>query len=187
MSFQSWQETLIASSVDGPTLTAAARASAIPPAALITLPPNWWYVGRMMKVTAQGRISNVVTTPGTARWGIGYGAIDIWDGGAIALNQIAKVTIPFWLEIILTCRAVGVTTSANVVGFGTFMSEAVVGSVLPSAGGQGTMLMPVGVTTIPTASGGFDSTIANIQTLNFTQTVATGSMTVHQYKVEALN
>jgi len=68
MSAQGWQETLISALADGPTLTAAAAASCIPTAAKITLPNNFLQVGRMLKVTLYGRISCVVTTPGTARF-----------------------------------------------------------------------------------------------------------------------
>lgn len=184
MSMQTFQETIAWSQVDGPTLTAAAAATCLPPTALVTLPPNWWYVGRVMKVTAQGRISCVVTTPGTARFQVRQAAVSIFDTGALNLNVIAKTTVPWWLEIVMTCRAIGNSTSANVFGFGTFQSEAVVGSALPAAGGNGSLICPVGT---PAVGTGFDSTIANILDLFFTQTVATGSLTVHQYKVEALN
>jgi hypothetical protein len=183
MSLQTWQETLVSSQVDGPTLTAAAAATAIPPAALITIPAGWWQIGRVLKVTAQGRISCVVTTPGTARFQVRQSAVSVFDSGALNLNIVAKVTVPFWLEIIMTCRAIGNGTSANLMGQGAFQSEAVVGSPLPAAGGNGSLLCPVGA---PAVGTGFDSTIANILDLFFTQTVATGSMTIHQYKVESL-
>ena len=187
MSVQTWQETLISSSVDGAANTAGTAASAIPPAALLTLPPNWWYVGRMMKLTAHGRISCAVTTPGTAKWQVRLGPtanISVFDSGALNLNVVAKTTVPFWLEIIMTCRAVGNATTANLFGFGQFSSEAVVGSPLPTVGGNGSLICPVGT---PAVGTGFDSTTASILDLWFTQTVGTGSMTVHLYKVESLN
>lgn len=184
MSLQTWQETLVASQVDGPTLTAAAAATCIPPAALLTIPAGWWQIGRMMKITAQGRISCAVTTPGTARFQVRHAAISIFDSGALNLNIVAKTTVPWWLEIVLTCRAIGNATNANVFGFGQFQSEAVIASPLPTVGGNGSLLCPVGT---PAVGTGFDSTIANIMDLFFTQTVATGSLTVHQYKVESLN
>jgi hypothetical protein len=183
-SLQTWQETLVTSQVDGPTLVAAAAATAIPPAALITIPAGWWQIGRCMKITAQGRISCVVTTPGTARWQVRQAAVSVFDSGALNLNVVAKVTVPWWLEIVMTCRAIGNGVNANLFGFGSFQSEAVVGSPVNTAGGNGSLVCPVGA---PVVGTGFDSTIANILDLFFTQTVATGSMTVHQYKVEALN
>lgn len=184
MSYQGWQETLINITGDGPTLTAAAAATCLPGQGKLALPANWWYVGRMIKVTAQGRISCAVTTPGTARFDLRMTNTVFFDSGALNLNVVAKTTVPWWLEIVATCRAVGVTTSANCFGFGQFQSEAVVGAALPSAGSNGSLLCPVGT---PAVGAGFDSTIAATLDMFFTQTVATGSLTVHQYKVEALN
>lgn len=184
MSLQTWQETLVTSQVDGPTLVAAAAATCIPPAALLTIPAGWWQIGRCLKVSAFGRISCAVTTPGTARFQVRHSAISIFDTGALNLNIVAKVTVPWWLEIVMVCRAIGVTASANVFGLGNFQSEAVIGSPLPTIGGNGGLLCPVGT---PAVGTGFDSTIANIMDLFFTQTVATGSLTVHAYKVESQN
>jgi hypothetical protein len=47
------------------------------------------------------------------------------------------------------------------------------------------MMLPVG--TAPTAGNGFDSTASQAVDLFFTQTVATGSLTLHQYILESLN
>lgn len=184
MSMQTWQETLVTSQVDGPTLTAAAAATCIPPAALITIPAGWWQIGRAVKVSALGRISCAVTTPGTARFQVRMGAVSVFDTGALNLNVVAKTTVPFMFETLLTCRSIGNGVTATLFGIGNFQSEAVVGSALPTAGGNGSLLCPVGA---PAAGTGFDSTIANILDLFFTQTVATGSLTVHQYKVESVN
>lgn len=185
MSQQTWQEVLITSQVDGPTLTAAAAASCIPPAAKITLPNNFWYIGRQLRISASGRISNVVTTPGTARFDVRLGAVVAFDGLAVALNVVAKTNVGWWLELLLTCRAIGSGTSTTLMGQGKFLSEAVVGSPLPSVGGSGQIVLPVN--SAPAVGTGFDNTAANTLDLFFTQTVATGSLTLHQYTVESLN
>ena len=183
-SLQTWQETLITATADGPTLTAAAAASCINTNCKITLPNNFFYIGRMFKVTAQGRISCVVTTPGTARFDVRLGSVVAFDTGALGLNVVAKTTVPFWLEILLTCRAVGSGTSTNLMGIATLQSEAIVGSAVNTVGGNGSLCAPVGA---PTVGTGFDNTAANTLDLFFTQTAATGSMTVHQFKVESLS
>lgn len=187
MSYQSWQETLVTAQGDGPTLTAAAAATCIPTAARIVLPSNFWYIGRMMRLYAAGRISCAVTTPGTARFDLRTGpsgTIICFDTGALNLNVVAKTTIPWLLEVVLTCRAIGSGTSTNLMGHGSFQSEAVVGSPLPTVGGNGSLMCPVGT---PVVGTGFDSTAANVMDMFFTQTVATGSMTLHQYKLVSLN
>lgn len=183
MSSQGWQETLVSALSDGPTLTAAAAATCIPNHAKYTVPANFWIPGKVVKVTAAGRISNVVTTPGTARFDLRMAGVAIFDSLAMNLNIVAKTNVPWWLEILLTCRAHG--TSANLIGVSKFTSEAVIASPLSTVGSNGTILGPVG--SAPAVGANFDSTVALLLDMFFTQTVATGSLTVHQYMVQALN
>src|SRR4051812_4868979 len=137
MSLSTWQETLFWATGDGPTLTAAAAASCVQAAAKGSLPAGYLYVGRMMKITLHGRISCAVTTPGTARFDVRLGGTVVFDTGALNLNVVAKTNVPFWLEMILCCRAIGSGTSANLMGLASFTSEAVVGSAANTAGGNG--------------------------------------------------
>jgi len=187
MSQQTWQETLTVATTDGPTLTAAARASCIPVANRIVLPNNYFYIGRIIKVKMSGRISCVVTTPGTARFDICLGSAGttiVFDTLALNLNVVAKTTVPWILKVDLICRAVGTGTSTTLFPVGQFQSEAVVGSPLPTVGGNGSLIVPVGT---PAVGAGFDNTAASALDVFFTQTVATGSMTVHNYRVDSLN
>lgn len=178
-----YQETLVSSASDGATLTAAAAASCIPAQAKYTLSANFFkFTGQLFKVTAQGRISNVLTTPGTARFDVRFASTVVYDTGAINLNTTAKTNVPWWLEILLTCRALGST--ANLMGAGSWTSESLVGSPANTAGGNGTLIVPV---TAPVVGNNFDSSVSQLVDLFFTQTVATGSLTCHQYKLESLN
>ena len=177
---------LVISYTDGPTLTAAAAASCIPVGSKITLPNNFWSLGKKLHITLAGRISNVVTTPGTARFDVRTGpasATVAFDSGALLLNIVAKTNVPFLVEIDLTCSAIGTGTSTVLRGVGRFESESVIGSPANTAGGNGSLLFPVLATSSTTGSIGFDNTLANQLDIFFTQTVATGSMTVHQYEV----
>ena len=174
---------LVIGTTDGPTLTSAAAASCIPVASRLILPNNYWTVGKQWKVKLAGRISCVVTTPGTARFDFRTGpsgTIVAWDSGALNLNVVAKTTVPWQLDLDLTCRAVGTSTSSNLFGFGRFTSEAVVGAPANTAGGNGVLMCPVGA---PAVGTGFDNTAANAVDFFFTQTVGTGSLTVHQYEI----
>lgn len=184
MSIQGWCETIISGQADGPTLTAAAAASCIPTHAKATLPNNYFTVGKIHRVRLYGRISCVVTTPGTARFDVRLGGTVVFDTLALNLNVVAKTNVPFFWEALLTCRAIGSGTACNFMGQSAFTSEAVVGAALPSAGTNGTLLAPVGA---PAVGAGVDSTSALTVDVFFTQTVATGSLTVHQYIVESLN
>lgn len=185
MTKQTWNEVLVSSQVDGAALTAAARATAIPAAAKITLPNNYFEIGKVLRLTASGRISCVVTTPGTARFDLSIGGVVAFDTLAMNLNTVAKTNVHWLLEVLLTCRAIGSGSATTLFGQGKFTSEAVVGSPLPTVGGSGVLTVPVA--TAPAVGTGFDNTTANAVDFFFTQTVATGSMTVHQYLLESLN
>lgn len=182
----SW-ENIVSGATDGPTLTAAARASCIPTANRIVLPNSFFYIGRRIRFTMSGRISCVVTTPGTARLDICMGSAGttiVHDTGALNLNIVAKTTVPWQYVCELTCRAVGTGTSTTFFPTAYFASEAVVGSPLPAAGGNGFLNVPVGT---PAVGAGMDNTAASAIDVFFTQTVATGSFTVHNYSVDVTN
>ena len=175
------------SATDGPTLTAAARASCIPTANRIVLPNNFFYIGKAIKILMSGRISCAVTTPGTARFDICLGSAGttvVFDSLALNLNVAGKTTVPWFMEVLLVCRAVGSGAATTFFSRGQFTSEAIVGAALPSAGGNASLLIPVGT---PAVGGGCDNTAASAVDVFFTQTVATGSFTVHNYRVDVLN
>ena len=178
--------TVIASAyTDGPTLTAAAAASALPTYVPTSIPAGYWQIGRIWRLTASGRISTVVTTPGTARFDLRMGAVTVFDTLAIPLNIVAKTNVSWMLEVLLSCRSVGTGTSATLFGQGYWLSEANILTALPATGpGPGGCLVPFN--TAPVVGTGFDSTIANALDFRFTQTVATGSMTMHQFLIEQL-
>lgn len=186
MSLQSFQETLVTSSADGAANTAGTAASCIPTPAKITLPPGFWTPGKAVRVTAYGRISSLITTPGTARFDVRIGAVIAFDGLAVLLDTVAAhVNVGFKLEILLTCRTAGSGTVATLMGQGLFTSEDILG--VPATAPKGVLSAVLPWNSAPAAGTGFDSTAAQTLDLFFTQTAATGSMTVHQYMVEALN
>jgi len=170
---------------DGPTLTAAAAASCVPTYVPTTLPAGYWQIGRIWRLTARGRISCAVTTPGTARWDLRLGGVVAFDTLAIPLNIVAKTNVPWTLDVMLTCRAVGSGTSANLIGQGNWFSEAALLTALPATGpGPGGNTLPYN--TAPVVGTGFNSQSALTLDFFFTQTVATGSMTLHSFMIEQL-
>jgi hypothetical protein len=183
MSLQTWQETLITSQVDGTTLTAAAAASMIPAAAVYTLPANFFSIGKQLRIMASGRISNAVTTPGTARFDVRFGATLVADTAAMNLNIVAKTNVNWYLDLLMTCRVVG--ASASLMWQGLWTSESVIASPLPTVGGSGTFTLPYN--SAPAVGNTFASTATQAVDVFFTQTVATGSMTCHQFTLESLN
>jgi len=185
MSLQTWQETLVTAQVNGTALTAAARASCIPAAAKFTLPANYFsQIGKALRIKASGRITSVVTTPGTARFDVAFGSNVVADGLAILLDSVAGHTDVGWsLEFLLTCRAIGAT--ANLMQSGIWVCEDILGVPASAPKGVLTALLPWNAA--PAVGANFDSTASQVVDLFFTQTAATGSLQVHQYSLESLN
>lgn len=188
MSKQTWREAVAFASGDGPTLANSAVATSIMPVtARKTFEANFLnQVGRVLKVTAAGRVSNIVTTPGTLTLDLRFGAIVVANGGAMALNVVAKTNVPWYLEWLLVVRAIGNGTNANLMHQGKWMSESVVGSPVPGTGGPGSALLP---NAAPAVGSGFDSTAS--QAVDFFGTWSIGdpgnSITCHQFLLEVVN
>lgn len=180
-------ELLIAAQSDGTALANTVTAtSLLPGAAKLTLPPNWFRIGRKLRVRASGRVSNIVTTPGTLTLDVRLGAVVVANGGAMALNIVAKTNVTWRAEFELLCRAIGSGTTANLMWSGYYTSENVIGSPLATVGGSGSLLLPASAMAVGT---GFDSTAA--QVLDFfgkwSIADAANSIQLHTFDVTAEN
>jgi hypothetical protein len=175
-------ESLITSQVDGTALTNTVTAtSIIPAAAKFTLPANFLsHIGRKLRVVANGRISTVVTTPGTLTFDIRLGAVTAAASSAMALSATAKTNVSWYLEWDLTVRAIG--TTANLMHVGRWTSEAAGATTV--AGEAKSILIP---TSAPAVGANFDSTAAQQVDLRATWSVANAanSITLHQYELMA--
>lgn len=184
MAKNGYQQVLYSSTADGPAKSANAIATILPKP-LWTLPPNYFdVVGKKLRISMWGRISCAVTTPGTFRLAVLLGSTTVWDSGALLLNIVAKTNVPWLFELDLVARTVGDSTTATLFGMGLFQSEAVIGSAANTAGGNGSLLCPVGA---PAVGGGFDSSVSKQLDIQHTQTAATGSVTLHHYVIEDPN
>jgi len=184
MSLQGWQESLISAQIDGTAVTGTTPASLLPAAAKFVLPANHFLIGRALRIIASGRISNIVTTPGTLTLDVRLGAVIAANGGAMQLNAVAKTNVSWYLEWLLTCRAIGGGTSANLMHQGKWHSESVVGSPLPSVGSSGELSLPASA---PAVGTGFDSTAAQIIDLFAAFSLTGNSIQLHQFLIESLN
>lgn len=171
-------EILVRAKVAGPTLTAAAAASCIPTGCGFVFPGGYFKIERALWGCVRGKISIPTPTPGSARFDIRLGGTVIFDGLAVPLHAtVAKTNVHFRFEFELTARAEGST--ANFMGAGSFISEAVVGSPLPSAGGSGEILLPYN--TAPAVGNNVDARADLAFDMQYTQVVATASLTVEQF------
>ncbi len=178
--------TLMTAQVDGSALTASTTATSIlPTQAKFTLPANFLSIGTTLRIRAAGRISNVVTTPGTLTLDIRFGAVIVATSPAFALNIVAKTNVSWILDWDLTCRAIGGGTSANFMHIGKWFSEAGVGAAAPGTGSSDVLLIPASA---PAVGTGFDSTVA--QQIDHFATWSlnnANSIQVHQFSIDSLN
>ena len=190
MSLQSFQETLAVQQAAGTLFNTFSTAkSVINPQALYTLPPGFWsQPGKAMRITVAGGLSNIVTTPGTVTFQVMLGSNIAFTTGAIQLNATAHTLLPFWLDILLTCRAVGSGTSANLMGMGKLngVMFTLTAAQVDAVNTQGEFSAPA---TAPAVGAGFDSTIANVLDFwtGFSVNNAGNGVQIQSYLAEALN
>lgn len=181
-----FEQTLVSIRADGTAVTAAAATSLLTSSAAAgkyTLPPNFFRnVGDRMNVRAHGRISSVITTPGTATFEVRLGSTAVFASGAILLDTVAAHTnMPWYLEVDLWLGVIG--ASASFFGAGRFTCEDILG--VPATAPKGSLTAILPWNTAPVAGTAFDATVSNQVDLYFTQTVATGSITLHNYELSA--
>lgn len=190
MSLQTWRETLVSQQATGTFFaTYTTSKSVINPQALYVLPAGFWYPGRGMHIEVRGAISNIVTTPGTVTFEVKMGPtsnIVVFTTGAMQMSTTAHTKLPFKLDIDLTCRAVGNSTSANLMGQACMESQTVSVSGADATTGHATLMAP---NTSPAVGTGFDSTTASILDLwvGFSISNAANGVQIEQYKVISEN
>lgn len=188
MSDITWVEPIVCASENGTALTNSTTATSLLPASAKEILAAAFFkkLGRQFRVRAAGRISTVVTTPGTLTLDFRLGSVNVFTSGAMALNTVAKTNVTWEYEAVLSLRAIGSGTSAAFLGIGKFSSEAVIGSPLPSAGGSGMLLLPASA---PANGTGFDGTAAQQVDFYGTWSVANASNSIqlHQFELIAVN
>jgi hypothetical protein len=181
MSLNSWVETLIASQVDGPVLnTSVAATSLLPGQAKLILPSQFFSTpGKAVRIKGSGRLSNIVTTPGTFTLDVRLNStpIIVFNGGAMQMSATVGTNNTFRFEMELVARTVGSGTATTLIGTGTVQCSGM--TATPT-------LMPA---TAPAVGTGFDMTVANVIDLFGTFSISNvgNSFTLHTYTVESLN
>lgn len=165
--------------------TFTTSASLLPSQALHTLPPDWSnYPGRALLIKAAGSISNVVTTSPTFTFNVVFNPsaspVTVFTTGALTTSTTAHTTVPWWLEIMLTVRAVG--GSANLMGQATVTSRAFIAASAADSTAVGfpTLLAPA---TTPAVGSNYSSTASQQVDLQAAcQTSNAGNaIQLHQY------
>jgi hypothetical protein len=176
---------LMSSQVAGAALAASTSATSLLPAqAKMTFPTNYFNdIGRPLIVHAQGKLSNIVTTPGTLILDLRLGATVVFNGAAMQMSTTAHTDVPWWWEAELTLRAVG--SAANFMGASKFTCQAVSVSGADPTTGHSVLMAP---NTAPAVGSNFDATALMQLDLfgKFSVSDAANSITLEQFKVFSL-
>lgn len=136
--------------------------------------------GSVIAFDFSGRISTVVTTPGTLTLAFRLGSVDVFSSGAMTLNTTAQTNTHWQLQGELVCRATGTGTSTTLFPKGCrWRSHAVIGSPAPAAGGAGEHILPYNAA--PAVGTGFDFSASQLISLfgAWSAASASNSILVH--------
>lgn len=182
MSSYGFRERILEIAEDGSALSNSSSQTSILPASAkeAALPIGFAKLPRAIGFCFSGRISTLVTTPGTLALALRLGSVDVFASGAMALNTTAQSNVHWTLEGELVFRARGTGTSTTLFPKGCrFTSHAVIGAAAPSAGGAGVHLLPFN--TAPAVGSGYDNSASQLVDLLATWSVAnaSNSITLH--------
>lgn len=179
MSSFGFGDILARSQTDGTAVASTTTRTSLTPASsrYTTRTTGFWEVGKVLRLTALGRVSTF--TSGTLTLSFGVGAVDAW--ASQALTMVASQTNQTWrLELLMTVRAVGAggSATANLIGVGALNAGAAITA--------STTMLPA---TAPAVGTSFDPGAASVLDLFATWSVsnASNSITAHEYVLEALN
>lgn len=162
------------------------KTTLLPSQALHTVGADDWAIGKALLVKAAGQISNVVTSAPTITIDVMFGATTVFSTGAVICSTTAHTNVPWTLEVMLTCRAVG--TTANLMGQGMLTSRAIVdvsGADVTTTG-HPTLLVPE---TAPAVGSNFNTNASQQVDLQVTWSAASASNSIqlHQYWLCSMN
>ncbi len=178
---QVWTQVLYDLSVNGAANTSGSEAIIFPDQ---TLPFTLNATTGGLRLTARGKISNAITTPGSVTFRLRYGGVAgtiLAQTSAIPLNIIAQTDIMWKLSLDLVTRLSGASGSILAMGEVWLAQQLAANQGLPnfmgSAGGaSGNTPAAVAV----------DLTASPILSLTFQSTVNSGSCTGMVYRCESL-
>lgn len=192
MPTQGWNQTLVTQRTAGTLFNTYTTAkTVINQQDLYGFYANYFQLGSKLRVTVNGAMSSLVTTPGTVTFQVMLGSIVAWTSGAVQLNATAHTTLPFKLVIDLTCQLTNTAVGGAVAKFFgtgqlTGLMFTLTAGQTDSAQGHQTIMVPQ---TAPALGTAFDSTISqNLDFwVGFSISNAANGVRIDQYDVEALN
>jgi hypothetical protein len=184
-SMQSWRETLMATTASDTPITTPASETALTPG--FTFPANYFYAGRIIKMTLWGMSSTVITTPGTLifklRAGVGgtTGTLLVTSGTYAPDPTAASTQITSYQEFYTVVRATGTAAASLTVGR-MWLGDIDDATVTTIQGNLNMHTIPVSAP----ATVNIDTTATNTWSATMTPNVTTGSYTNLLTILEAL-
>lgn len=173
---------------DAVAVTAAAE-TILSQATILTLPANFFaFPGKALWIHGVCKQSNVITTPGTYTFRLRFGTGVVGDtlivaSGAIVPDPVAVtdnlVVIDIWMKALLTGP---LATSLTLLAHGIVQMA----NQDASLASDKAKYMPAGGTSLANVTG-LDGTVAKTLTLTVAPSVATGSITLRDVHVVAMN
>jgi hypothetical protein len=187
MSLQGWEEAVMTAQVAGASISnTTTAASLLPAAAKYTILTNIFSLGKVMRVSSIGQLSNIAgASAGTLTLDVRFGSNVVFNGGAAQMSSTAHTTLPYWWDVQMTCVVIG--ASAALMGQGRLMGQPIsVTAVIDSTSTHGLLLTP---NTTPANGATFDSTAT--QQIDhfgkFSVVTSPTNITLQQFVVEMLN
>jgi hypothetical protein len=150
---------------------------------------NYFQLGSSLDLKIRGAISSLVTTPGTIVFQVMLGSVVAFTTGNIQLNATAHTTLPFTLDISLTCQLTNTGVGgaiAKLMGVGTLTGVMFTKTAAQVDGVNSETVITVPVTA-PALGTAFDSTISQILDfwVGFSISNAANGVRIDQYNVDA--
>lgn len=182
MSGSTWEETVSSLTIDGTQiLNTVTETIMVPNFVWPNSGPQALYVGKQVKWTMYGRVSTVVTTPGTIIFRMRWGGV----AGTLLVTSKAqrpKITVSTnmagWLQMEMTCRSIGATGSVFAMG------QCSLANTIGDAAAAGEIVWPDAPAAVT-----IDTTAASAltPTIQFSVATATTAWTTHLARLESLN
>lgn len=182
MSRQFWRETIAWSTANGTTISNSTTETILMPD--VTIPANYLQDGRALQIVLMGKLSNIVTTPGTLTFALRWGGVSgtvLAQSSAMSLNTTAQTDIMFRIELELVTRANGSSGSVLAMGFANVAALATQAPQFMGSAGGSSGNTPAAVTANLTAD-----TALSI-TAKFSIANAGNAITGMQYLIDSLN
>lgn len=174
---------------DGTTLSTSTTETAISSDTFLALPPNFFAnPGKLIWCRFMGKVSNIVTTPGTIQFRLRYNAAGgtlLTNTGAVNFNTTARTDNMWYVDTYVQCIAsTPTTTGLTLLSYGElFMAN----SAAAVADIQNSAMPPMGTSLANVAS--LDGTTGKAMTLTaqFSVSNAGNAITVRNAFIVALN